>query len=304
LRRFDARLVALALVLWPVLSNPVPGAVTTTGEVRQPRNIYELVYAFNHTFRAILNDEEMQLVSTRSPEEIRELNPELYQRISQNVTGWTDEWLQSVKPAIETIPDKRLDSARLVGDQVDALLRAHFEWRKWPYRRMRVVFLPPRLFLDERKRENLTSGMFIPFYPEVFFASIDWPVPIETILVHESLHFNKTGRRYGRPLSEGITEVGTRYLLLKYGLLTAPAINRVPAYESERKGVDLVLDEIMKRTGGSREDATDLFLEAYLTGHQDVMNKLLGNETWESVLRLSQSERDWQTHKIKKALGY
>jgi len=299
---FDARLLALALVLWPVLSNPVVGTVTTTGDVRQPRNIYELVYAFDHTFERILSKDEFRLISTRSPEEIRETHPELYSRVSQDVTAWTDEWIRHVEKTIESVSERRLAAARQMAAQVDALLSKHFVDKGWPYRRLSVVFLPPRLFLDERDRGKMTGGMFIPFYPDAFFAAVDWPIPMETVLVHESLHYNSTGRRFGPPLAEGITETGTRYLILKYGLLSERDVSRRPIYESERKGVDLLLDEIVKRTEAGRDEATEQFLAAYLTGDQERMNKVFGVETWERVIKLSQSQDDWQSHKIKKVL--
>jgi len=56
------------------------------------------------------------------------------------------------------------------------------------------------------------------------------------------------------------------------------------------------------RTGGSRDDAIDLFLEAYLTGNQDGMSRVFGVEPWAQVINLGQSDDGWQTHKISKAL--
>ncbi len=284
------------------LSSHLGAAVTPTGEVRQPRNIYELVYAFEHTFAKILNGKELKLYRTLSPREMKETNPELYERISRDVTGWTDEWLQHLKTTVDPMPEKRLNAARRTAEQVDGVLRGHFETRKWPYRPMRVVFLPPRMFLDERNRGSLTSGMFIPYYPDAFFAAVDWPVPMELLLVHESLHFNAAGRPFGGPLSEGIAETATRYLILKYELLTPRDVRREEVYPLERKGVELILEGIMKRTARSRDEATELFLEAYLTGRQDGMTGIFGVEPWERVIRLSRSMEDWQTHKIKKAL--
>jgi len=294
-------MVAASVAPW--FSSYVAGAVTATGEVRQPRNIYELVYAFDHTFAGILKAEELKLVRTRSPEEIKETHPQLYERISRDVVGWTDEWLQDVRKSIETVSEKRLSIAQRTAEQVDGILRNHFAGRGLPYRRMQVVFLPPRLFLDERNRGKLTMGMFIPFYPDAFFVAVDWPAPMELVLVHESLHFNRTGVRLGRPLSEGITETATRYLVLRYGLLPPREVSRTTAYASERKGVDLILEEIVKRTARSRDEATELFLEAYLTGNQQGMNNIFGVESWERVIKLSLSKDGWQTHKIKQALG-
>jgi hypothetical protein len=281
----------------------VPAAVTSTGEVRQPRNIYELVYGFQHTFANILKPDELRLYSTLSPEEIREKNADLYQRISQDVKAWTDEWVRYVRSSRDPIPQNRLEDARHLAQQVDSILKTHFESRHWPYRSIRVEFLPPRVFLDERHRGDITSGMFIPFYPDAFFATVDWPAPIKLVLVHETLHYNKTGPEYGRPMTEGITEAGARALVLKYGLLSAHEVTKGGAYPSELKGIELVLEETMKRTGGSRDDALDLFLGAYLTGNQDPMCKVFGVGTWAEVIKLGWSDDGWQTHRIAKVLA-
>jgi len=100
-----------------------------------------------------------------------------------------------------------------------------------------------------------------------------------------------------------ITEVAARYLALKYGLLTAHEIAKEGAYPSEQKGVELVLSEIMKRSGGSRDDALDLLLAAYLTGNQEGMRKVFGAAPWAAVIELGQSDEGWQTHRISKALA-
>ncbi len=278
-------------------------AVTSTGEVRQPRNIYELVYGFQFTFANILTPDELRLFLTLSPGEIKAKNPDLYSRIAQDVKGWTDEWVLHVRSSPDSIPQKRLEDARQLARQVDAVLKTHFESKRWPYRSIRVEFLPPRVFLDERHRENITSGMFIPFYPEAFFATVDWTASVKLVLVHETLHYNKTGSDYGRAMLEGITEVAARYLALKYGLLTAHEIAKEGAYPSEQKGVELVLSEIMKRSGGSRDDALDLLLAAYLTGNQEGMGKVFGAAPWAAVIELGQSDEGWQTHRISKALA-
>jgi hypothetical protein len=284
------------------LTSPAHGAVTTTGEVRQPRNLPELVDSFVHTFTNLLTPEELKLFRSGGPEEIKAQNPALYERISRNVIGWTDEWLLSIRGSVGMVSEKRLTAAQKAAERVDALLKRHFEVKGWPYRRMQVVFLPPRFFHDERDRGTMTSGMFIPFYPDAFFASVDWPVPMELLLVHESIHFNSTARRFGRPMVEGITESAARDLVVQYGLLDTREVSRTPVYPSERKGVEVLLEEIMERTGGSRDGATDLLLEAYLTGDQEDIIKIFGAEPWDRVVELSRSSRDWQTHKIKKAL--
>jgi hypothetical protein len=51
--------VGAALAL--CLGAPALGAVTQRGEERQPRNIYELIYAFEHTFNNVLKGDELAL---------------------------------------------------------------------------------------------------------------------------------------------------------------------------------------------------------------------------------------------------
>ncbi len=108
---------------------------------------------------------------------------------------------------------------------------------------------------------------------------------------------------FGLLLEEGLADIGARYLVVKYDLLTAYSLRRVDTYPIERRGIDLVLDEMGKRTGKSHDEAVDMFLGALLTGHQDRMEEIFGAETWQRVIKLSNSRGDWQTHRIKAALG-
>jgi len=291
--------VGLALCL----SFLADAAVTPTGEVRQPRNIYELVYAFEHTFRNILEGEELKLYRTLSPAELKLDHPALYERISVDVKRWTDEWIEHVEHTVEPVPSGKLNTARKTAAQVDGVLKTYFESKNWPYRPLRVVFLPPRVFLDERDRGKITGGMYIPYYPDAFFATVDWPIPEQLVLVHEGLHFNASVRPFGARLVEGITETATHYLLLKYDLMDERQIARSGAYPDERKVVALIIDEIAKRAPMGRDEALELFLAAYVTGNQDGMTRVFGDEPWQEVLRLSHTREGWQTHKIKKALA-
>ena len=294
---------AIAVSLGLCLYSLVDAAVTPTGEVRQPRNIYELVYAFEHTFPNILEGEDLKLYRTLSPAELRLDHPALYERISIDVKGWTDEWIEHVERSVEPIPSGKLSAARESATQVDGILKTYFGSKGWPYRPLRVVFLPPRVFLDERNRGSITGGMYIPYYPDAFFATVDWPIPEQLVLVHEGLHFNASVRPFGGRLVEGITETATHYLLLKYDLMDERQIARSGTYPDERKVVALIIDEIVKRTSAGHDEALELFLAAYVTGKQDGMTRVFGDEPWQEVLRLSHTSEDWQTHKIKKALG-
>jgi hypothetical protein len=278
-------------------------AVTTTGEVRQPRNIYELMYGIEHTLKNLLTGEELEMFSSLSPEKIKEVRPDLYDRVSQDVKAWTDEWLNHVRSAEEPITSKKLKEAQDLAARIDGILRTHFGERHWPYRTLKVTFLAPKLFLDEHQRSKVTGGMYVPFYPETFFATVDWTMPIGAVLVHESIHFNKTGLPYGSSLTEAITESAARDLVVRYGLQTTAEIQRVPAYLEERKGVEYLLDEMTRRAMLTRQAALEMFLEAYLTGNQEKMAAIFGADAWSRVLELGGSDRTWQTHRIAKALG-
>lgn len=283
---------------------PRPTAATTTS-ARQPRTIRELADSIDHTLEGLLTGEERRMFSTMSPEQIRSVRPDLYKGIQRDVKRWTDDWLAFVRETVPPIPDPELRRAQELAHRTDGLLRSHFAGRRWPYRTMQVSFLPAQVFMDERVRGRriFTGGMFMRFYPELFFAAIDWPSPLPIVLVHESLHFNKRGTPWGVALSEAITETATRDLVVRLGLQTEAEVRRHPAYTQERKGVDFVLDEIMRRSGASRPEALERFLEAYLSGNQEPMAAIFGAEAWSRVLALGASKQTWQTHHIARALA-
>ena len=151
--------------------------------------------------------------------------------------------------------------------------------------------------------KTITGGMFIPFYPDAFFASVDWTHPIELILVHESLHFNATDGIYGRRLEEGVTEAAARLLVVRFGMLDADALKRLDAYPEERKAVERVLTGIMERTSRDHEYALEMLLAGYLSGQQAELNTVFGAGTWQEVLKLSHSRGTWQAHRVAKILG-
>jgi len=290
----------------PVLlvSSSVPAAVTEKGKVQQPRNIYELNYSFQFTFQRLLKPEEMKLYETRGPKEIQRINPELYARISADVKRWTDEWIQYTRTTRDPIPEKRLSDGQQLAVKIEEMLARYFQELGWPYRPMQVVFIRPRDFIDEHNRDKTTGGMFIPFYPDAFFATIDWPIPLELVLVHESLHFNAAEGPFGSSLIEGTTDTSARYLARKFELMSPSDLWRAESYPLERKGVETILEKMMERTGRSREQALEVLLETYLTGRQEAMTKIFGERAWNRVLRLSSAQRGaWQTGKIEKALG-
>jgi len=294
-------LAPLGLVFISSLAMSDP--ITTTGDTRQPRNIYELLYSVGYTFSNILNDQELALYRTGNPEEIRRNDPELYNRISQNIQRWTDEWIKYVRTSLVPIPDKKLTEAQRDAAEVDAILKKHFTEKGWPYKTLKVVFLPPQVFLNEYDRGSMTSGMFIRFYPDAFFASVDWPVPMKIVLVHESIHFNKIGTPFGSPLAEGITESATQRIILDYGLLPKGQARKSKAYPVEQKRVKYIIQEMMSRVDLNERQALDLLVEAYVTGDQSNLNQIFGVDPWARLLQLSRTTDNWSTREIDQALS-
>lgn len=294
----------LAAALLIVSCLPLP-PITTAG-VRQPRSIRELADSIDHTLKGLLTGEEQQMFSTMSPEEIKSVRPKLYARIRRDVWGWTEEWLAFVRENFPPIPDADLRKGEELAHRIDGLLRAHFAARKWRYRTLRVVYLPAQVFVDRRGRRlrtTLTGGMFMRFYPDRFFANLDGSTPLAIVLVHESLHFNKRGTPWGVALSEAITETATRDLVVRLGLQTEADMRRNQAYTQERKGVDYLLEEMVRRSVANRPKAVELLLEAYLSGNQEPMEAIFGAEAWKRVVALGESKQTWQTHRIARALA-
>jgi hypothetical protein len=285
--------VILAVLLSPALTRDSVGG----GRDGQARTIPDLARAFSHTFSQILTPEEYELYTSRTPEEIRAIDNELYRKINQNVGRWTDDWILWAARNLDTVPEKRLQKAMATASRIDGLARSYFEGRGWSYRSLRVVFLPQRLFHDARDRESRIRGVFIPFYPEVFFSTVDPSAPLELVILHENIHYNKRGRSLGRPLNEGITETAARHIVILHELLPSRVLRDLEVYPRERKLVETIVREIMAETGSDHDAALDLLLAAYLTGDQSEMERIFGEDSWTRVIELSRSERKW--HKLR-----
>ena len=262
-------------------------AMTTDGKVRHARNLPELTASFEFTFDGILTEEEKAVVNYRDPKGMRETQPELYDKISQNVQRWTEDWIEYATEKLETVPEERVERARRSAEKIDGLLSDYFAKQEWPYRKLRVVYLPQRLLYDERNRGWKMLGVFIPFYPDVFFSTVDPFAPLELILVHESLHYNADNGSYGTPLLEGITDVGARHLIAKYGLLTRTTLRGTKTYVRERTLVELICARLAEETGSTEGEALETVLEAYITGDDGRLAQALGQQTWDAVVELS-----------------
>src|SRR5712692_8848775 len=110
-------LLAVASAIVCLSSSVHAGRTPETGEDRQPRNIYELGRSFDHTFQRILTLNELEQYRNRSPEQIKEEDPELYARISQDVKAWTILWIHHVRTALVPIPEKRMEAAHRTAER-------------------------------------------------------------------------------------------------------------------------------------------------------------------------------------------
>jgi len=291
----------LVLIVAAVLLSPASTRLSSSGEQDgQARTVPDLARAFEHTFSQILTPEEYELFTSRTPEEIKEIDGELYRKINQNVGRWTDDWILWAARNLDTVPEARLERAMATASRIDRLTRDYFEARGWSYRSLEVVFLPQRLFHDTHNRRAKIQGVFIPFYPEVFFSTVDPAAPLELILVHENIHYNKRGPSLGLPLNEGITETSARHIVRLHELLPGKVLRNFQAYPRERELVETIVQGITSRTGVDHDAALDLLLEAYLTGEQSGMERVFGTDSWTHVIEASRSEKKW--HRLRRCV--
>ena len=295
------RLRTLVFIVAVILLSPAFNRVSSGGEQDgQARTVPDLARAFEHTFSQILTPEEYELYKSRSPEEIKELDGELYRKINQNVGRWTDDWILWAARNLDRVPEARLERAMATASRIDRLARGYFEARGWSYRSLEVVFLPQRLFHDAHNRSSKIQGVFIPFYPDVFFSTVDPAAPLELILVHENIHYNKRGPSLGHPLNEGITETSARHIVRLHELLPGKVLRNFQAYPRERELVETIVQGIMDKTGADHDAALDLLLAAYLTGEQTELERIFGLDPWTRVIQLAISEGKW--HKLQRGV--
>jgi hypothetical protein len=234
---------------------------------------------------------------------VRRTDPELYEKVSQNIRRWTEDWIGYARAKLETGPPERIASAQRKVERVDDVMKRHFEERSWPYRPLRAVFLPQRLLFDERSYGK-TLGMFMPFYPDVLFSTVDPSQPLEFILVHENLHYNAKNRAYGPQLLEGVTDSVARELVSTYALLEADElrhVRRLKTYVHEREMIDVLCSRIVAKTGQSGEQALEVLLEAYLTDDDSAVIEALGERAWSEIVELSWTA-NWRKRDILEIL--
>ena len=290
----------IALFLLGVMAIHAQGT-TTGGKTRHARNLPELVVSFAFTFDGILTEQEKAVVNYRDPSGMRETHPELYEKMSQNVQRWTEDWIEYATEKLETVPEERVERAQQSAEEIDGILTDYFAKRDWPYRKLRVVFLPQRLLYNQRNRGMKMLGVFIPCYPDVFFSTVDPFAPLELILVHESLHYNADNGRYGTPLLEGITDVGARHLVVKYDLLSRTKLRNTKTSVRDRTLVELICSRLAEINGITEEKALETMVEAYLTGDDSRLAQAFGEQTWDAVVELSWT-RKWRKSDLMKLL--
>jgi outer membrane biosynthesis protein TonB len=277
----NGRLKAAALGVVLGLFGPAPALAA--GKLR-PATLTDLVVAMADANRQSLTQEEREILAGRSPEEVRDVYPELYEKIRARVKKWTDDWTRAALSKRNEMSPEDLDDAELAVAEVDAVLSPYFEQRGWPYRTISVVFLPQRLLASGNV---MRLGMFIPFYPDAFFATFDLSLPTRLVLMHETLHFNEHGPYKGHLLTEGIGEEFARRLAAKHGLLTNKQLERWSTYEIERGVVRDIAERIMERSSLSEEAALDLLVEWLVTGDASRVERALGEDSWKRVVQAS-----------------
>ena len=268
----------------------------------QAKTLPELVAAIDHTFQQTLTPEDYKLFRTKRPDEIAEASPDLYENIRQNVKRWTDDWIKTVPAQFDSLPEERLAEAPAAAARVDALLRRHFETRGWPYRSMRVVFLPQRRFhVPSRIARDPTSdfgyddikGMFIPFYPDVFFTTVQPSNPTSQVLVHGSLYLNRKDTRLGWRLRRGITGAAARSIARENGFFMPRGLHEYEDRIKERDLAERIQRGIVDRTARSPADARDVLLGCYITGDHAGLREIFGAEAWDRFVDLSRHYKNW-----------
>ncbi len=276
-------------------------------EPKQPSTIYRLKHSIDLSFSKFLTEQEYFIYRSIPSEAVRKNDEELYRKISENTRRWIEQWMEFAAEELDKVPEKRLAEARAKAGRVNTALGEYFQARGWSYIPMKVVYIPQKLFHNEASIYVTTRGMYFTYYPSAFFVSLSPASAMEVVILHETLHFNRIRKVYGRPLDEGITEEATRYLILKLGLGSRKMLSKEEAYSTERERVGVIIKELVKRTGMERGEAIELLLACLITGNQEPIEAILGEKPWVEVIQLSWTEGGsndrWFNHDIRKILA-
>lgn len=273
------------------------GSGGVAGEVDpwMPETLPGLLRALQVGIAQNLTRPERDVLSNATHDELRETHPELYEKIRSCSARWTDAWIRRAQREIDDLPERRVRQAAKAAGEVDRRLRDYFEARGWRYRPMQVVFLPRHLMTEPGRPSVATRGLYLTYYPDLFFVSLGPSATLRQTLIHECLHFNKTGPSLGRTLAEGIAETAATQLCLDWGMAREEPLRDANHYAKEQQVVDYIVERMIDRTGMSRKEAVETLLHAYLTGESTGMDAVLGGEAWSRIVRASRDQE-----KVKK----
>ena len=267
------------------------GSIGVAGEVEpwMPETLPGFVRAVELGIAHSLTPRERAAFTGRTSEELRETDPELHDKIRRSFVTWTDRWVRRATRGLERVPEQRMQRAKQATADVDGHLRAYFAARGWDYRPLQVIFLPQHLMEEPDLLSVRARGMYVLYYPDVIFASLDAKATMRHTLIHESLHLNKTGPGLGRTLTEGIAEVAATQLALEWGMVRRRALREANSYPKELQAVNYVIDRMTERTEMGRERAVEILLHTYLTGDSTEVEAIFGTAAWSEVVHASRN---------------
>ncbi len=292
-------LLGLALV---VVSGSTSGAGAVEEPLWMPETLPALIHAVELGIQQSLTPLERAALSSETPDGFVAAYPELQDKIRRTFVRWTDLWVERALQDLDRLPGERIRRAERAAAGVDGRLRAYFESKGWSYRTPRVVFLPQRLLSEPAWPSAKLRGLYVLHYPDVLFASLDARSTLEHTLIHESLHFNKTGPGLGRALTEGIAEAAATELALRWELVRPAALRDANGYLAELAIVEHVLARMAAERPLAREQALEVLLDCYLTGDSTEMQAIFGAAAWSEVVRASHAGRRLR-QTVKRSLG-
>jgi len=277
-------------VLVGMLLTVVSGSASVAQDAERlwmPETLPGLVHAMELGIAQSLTPTERAALSGGTREELREYHPELHAKISRSYVRWTDEWIRRNTKKLESVPERQTRRAEQAAADVDGRLRAYFEAKGWSYRPLDVVFVPQDLMAEPGAPSISTRGMYVLFYPDVFFAALGPDATMRHTLIHESLHFNKTGAGLGQTLAEGIVEAAATHLAPDWEMARKSTLREANYYPRELQVVDYILDRMTESAGIPSEQALELLLHTYLTGESTEMESIFGSTAWSEIVHAS-----------------
>jgi hypothetical protein len=266
------------------------GPASVAGEVERlwmPETLPGLVHAMELGIAQSLTPTERAALSTETREELQEIHPELHAKIRRSYVRWTDEWIRRNARKLVDVPERQTRRAEQAAADVDSRLRAYFGAKGWTYRPLDVIFVPKELMAEPGGPSISNRGMYVVFYPDVFFAALGPDATMRQTLIHEGLHFNKTGPGLGQTLAEGIVEAAATHLALEWEMARKSTLREANYYPRELQVVNYILDRMSERAGIPSDEALEMLLHTYLTGEATEMESIFGTTAWSEIVQAS-----------------